>query len=235
VSDAELWRALADDARMLSALHAAELTAERWNELRGLQFPANFALRLKSGASLAPLFAFAFGEWAATTPAPLEVLATDFAAIYLTHQYRASPYESVWLDEEGLAMQRPMFELRDRYRHHGLAVENWRTRSEDHLACQLDFLAWLLEGQVLGESTTFLDLHLLVWVDSFSRAVGARAETPFYVALARLTACWLDELRDVLAEALAEPRPPPLTLAERRRQLARGPQDVAAFAPAPSW
>ena len=37
-------------------------------------------------------------------------LAADFAAIYLTHGLSASPYESVWLDEEGLAMQGPMFQ-----------------------------------------------------------------------------------------------------------------------------
>ena len=49
-------------------------------------------------------------------------LDADFAGIYLTHALRASPCESVWLDEENLMMQGPSFAVRDCYRRHGLSV-----------------------------------------------------------------------------------------------------------------
>ena len=42
--------------------------------------------------------------------ATLDELAADFAAIYLNNAYGASPYESVWLHDEHLACQQPMFD-----------------------------------------------------------------------------------------------------------------------------
>jgi len=45
------------------------------------------------------------------TLCPPYQLAADFAAIYLNHSIQASPCESVWLDEEGLMRQQPMFKV----------------------------------------------------------------------------------------------------------------------------
>jgi hypothetical protein len=52
-----------------------------------------------------------------------------------------------------------------------------------------------------------LDEHLLRWLPDFAARVAARAETPFFAVLGRLTFAWCEQLRDLLAESLGEPRP----------------------------
>jgi TorA maturation chaperone TorD len=135
----------------------------------------------------------------------------DFAALYLNHSYRASPQESVWIDEENLAMQEPMFEVRKWYQRYGLETENWRVRPDDHLVCQLEFMAILLSDQssldILKDVAQFLDEHLLRWIRRFAKCAAQRCENDFYATLAMLTAVYVDELRDLLANALDYPRP----------------------------
>ena len=58
----------------------------------------------------------------------LDDLAADYAAIYLNNSLGASPYESVWLDDDHLACQRPMFELREIYAEAGFKAVDWRSR-----------------------------------------------------------------------------------------------------------
>jgi TorA maturation chaperone TorD len=142
--------------------------------------------------------------------------------VYLTHGLRASPCESVWLDEDGLVMQAAMFELRDWYARHGLAVQDWRLRSDDHLVHQLQFAVHLLapeegEGADLAEVAHFLDDHLLLWIDRFAERVAARCQTRFYAGLALLTSAWLDEFRDLLVDLAQIPRPTAEELDARRR------------------
>jgi TorA maturation chaperone TorD len=235
----ELFRAAAaDDLRLLAALHDRELDAERlmalWQDgyedflgLRLVGEPARRALGLlREGLTDIP---------AGLDAESLDRLAADYANIYLTHGLRASPYESVWFDEEGLVMQAAMFDLRAWYGRHGLAVADWRERSDDHLVHQLQFLAHLLapdegEGADLSEVARFLDEHLLLWIDRFAERVARRCETRFYAGLALLTAAWLDELREILADLAQVPR-----LTAEEIEVRQRPRAVMAVAvPPPS-
>ena len=87
-------------------------------------------------------------------------LAADYAGIYLTHALRASPYESVWRDEEKLMMQGPSFAVRDRYHAHGLAAADWRRMADDHVSNELAGLAVFAGDavEVLEERLEFGDL-----------------------------------------------------------------------------
>lgn len=147
----------------------------------------------------------------------LDRLAADYADIYLTYGLRASPCESVWLDQDNLRLQAPMFRVRDWYRRHGVTVEDWRKRSDDHLVHQLRFLSHLIGtegGRVdLTEAAGFMDEHLLQWIDRFAERVASRCATRVYAGLALLTAAYLDELRDLIADLLGTPRPLPEALA----------------------
>lgn len=172
----------------------------------------------------------------------LDRLAADYADIYLNHGVRASPCESVWLDEDNLIMQEPMFRVRHWYRRHGIAVEDWRKRTDDHLVNELRFLAYLLgsdgSGAAFEEAARFLDEHPLRWIDRFAERVAARCETRFYAGLALLTAAYLDELRDLLAQVLDSPRPAAQAIAGRLSPAK--PVPVAVEGPympgvAPSW
>jgi TorA maturation chaperone TorD len=229
--------AAADDLRLLASLHDRELDGERihalWQEgyedflaVHLLGEPARRALSLlRAGLTDIPV---------ALDAASLDRLAADYADIYLTNGLRASPCESVWLDEDGLVMQGPMFDVRAFYSRHGLAVPDWRRRSDDHLVHQLQFLAYLLapdegqEGADLTEVAHFLDQHPLLWIDRFAERVAARCETRFYAGLALLTAAYLDELRGVLADLAQVPRPSPEEMEARRRPA------VALAVPPPS-
>ena len=103
-----------------------------------------------------------------------------------------------------------MFQVRAYYRRHGLAAANWSERADDHLVLQLLFLRHLLQEpspETVREAATFMDKHLLRWIDRFADQVTARCATPYFAGVAALTAAYVDALRDLLAEILDEPRP----------------------------
>jgi len=172
----------------------------------------------------------------------LDRLAADYADIYLTYGLRASPCESVWLDEDNLTMQAPMFQVRDWYRRFGVKAEDWRTRTDDHLVNELRFLAHLLESDETEASlecvARFMDEHPLRWIGRFAERVAVRCDTRFYAGLAFLTAAYLDELRDLMVEILGSPRPSPEEVEARMRSSAQASREVEGpYVPgaAPTW
>lgn len=212
--DRELAEAIAEDALTLALLHSRELDRDTVASLRELAFPDNLGLLPLTGEGrgawrLARLATETFSEPMET--GELDELAADFAAIYLTGAYGAAPSESVWLNEDHLAFQGSMFELRDIYRAHGLANPDWRHRPDDHLALQLEFIAFLARGAKTVEDWRrigrFLDEHPLRWLPDFAARVAQRSATPFYAGLAAVTAAWCQRLRDNITELLDESRP----------------------------
>ena len=205
----------AQDLLALALLHDRELDRELIHALWRDCYEDFLGLRLRGERASQALGLLREGLTEIPTElcqATLDRLAAEYADIYLTFGQRASPCESVWLDEDNLAMQEPMFRVRAWYRSHGLAVEDWRRRTDDHLVHQLRFLAHLMNTEgpkeaALSDAARFLDEHLLRWIDAFAARVAARCATRFYAGLAMLTAAWLDELRDLLAEILEQPRP----------------------------
>lgn len=236
----EMVEALAEDAEALAALHDRELTAETIAALREVGFPSNLGLMPAGERSLE-----AWRPMAAvldeTDAAQLDLLAADYAAIYLTGAYGASPCESVWTDDDHLACQDAMFALREIYAAAGLAAEDWRRRPDDHLVLQLLYIAHALRraagADELRRLAAMLDEHLLRWLPDFATRVAARAETPFFAVLGRLTFAWCEQLRDLLAESLGEPRPTREEVEARLRPQRRVEAAPLAYMPgaAPSW
>jgi TorA maturation chaperone TorD len=214
--------AVALDLMTLALLHDRELDAAEIAELKDSGFPACLAFRLQTqqGTAALELLQAAVAELPVADGPPLHELAADYAAIYLNHGYGAAPCESVWIDDDGLTMQQPMFQVRELYARYGLSAPDWRKRTDDHLVHQLQFLAVLAErdgAETLGELARFLDEHLLRWVPDFAHRVAGRAATPLYAGLALLTAAYLDELREVVAQVLDEARPTPEEIERRLR------------------
>ncbi len=248
----ELLQALSEDLLQLGILHDRELDASLIETLKVFQFPTNLGLVLHTQAGKAACLAMQ--ECLLQLPEPLgqiakDELAADYADIYLNHSFQASPYESVWLDEDKLIHQQPMFELRDIYKQHGLGAENWRQRSDDHLVLQLQFLS-VLTAQEINDKTSqehifaqcadFLDHHTLLWVPDFCTAVAERCATPFYRALALLTAAYLDIFREHCANIVGQPRPTEEQIEKMKNRLRKASVMVeppSSFTPgsAPNW
>lgn len=235
-------RGVALDLMNLAQLHDRELDRETLASLQGDRFPQGLAFRLDGprGTEVVETLSAVIAEMS-PGGAELDDLAADFASIYLTHAFGASPCESVWLDDDGLTMQQPMFEVRDAYARMGLTAPDWRMRPDDHLVFQLQFISVLFDHDgpsAIADAARFMDDHLLRWLPDFAARVAQRAETPFYAGMTMLTSVYVDELRDVLAQILGEPRP----TAEQVEQRNRVVNEVAlpmpnAYVPgsAPSW
>ena len=162
----------------------------------------------------------------------VDELAADYASIYLNHGIQASPEESVWIDEENLTHQDSMFQVRAWYGRYGMSAPDWRVRPDDHLALELEFIGLLLAGEVdderLLEVARFMDEHLLRWLLDFAERVAARCGTRYFAGIAMLTGAYCEELRDLIANVLHQPRPSVEEIDERMKPIRReGPVPVA--------
>ncbi len=204
--EAELCRALCDDLDQLIRLHDRELDAETLAALRESSFPEGLALLPEGDAATC---AAENMRRALTENLTLDEVAADFAAIYLNNALGASPYESVWLSDDHLACSAPMFELRDLYAAAGLRVANRRSRFDDHLVLQLQYLRLVLERSTVDPEKTanFIDEHIGYWFPDFAQRVSRQCDTAFYAALVELTHVWLQRFRALFDEihGLAKP------------------------------
>jgi TorA maturation chaperone TorD len=237
--------AAAGDLRLLALLQDRELDRDLVLNLWKDCYEDFLGLRLVSEQGRDAMNQFRLGLTDLPTELnreSLDILAVEYADIFLNNSYGASPCESVWIDEDGLIMQEPMFQVRAWYARFGLQVEDWRKRSDDHLVNQLQFLAYLLDPEAgncdLSEVARFMDEHLLRWVPGFAERVSNRCRTRLYEGLVRLNAAYLSEVRDLLAEATGEPIPSTEEIDERMRPKVSVAVDVPGpYVPgaAPSW
>ena len=237
--------AVAEDLRSLTLLHDHELEREVIMDLWRNCYEGFLGLRLETvkgreavallrkGLTDIPVF---------LSSKTMDTLAAEYADIYLNHSFGASPCESVWLDDDHLSMQEPMFQVRAWYQRYGLVVADWRKRTDDHLVNQMLFLAHLLDPEAvqgsLSETARFMDEHILRWIGDFAERIAGRCKTRFYAGLAMLTAVYLSELRGLLAELAGEPVPSPEEIAERMRpKVTVAVESPGRYVPgvAPSW
>ncbi|HRE22385.1 MAG TPA: molecular chaperone TorD family protein [Rhabdaerophilum sp.] len=234
----------AEDLRLLMHLHDREVDAPLLAGLKEADFPHCLALKGDDAADISAFEIFGGaldGDEGSGTPAALDALHADFAAIYLNHTYSVSPLECVWLDPEGLILQEPMFEIRQWYAHYELAARNWRVRSDDHLAYQLEFIAHLLTHPLdhgPKDAAAFMDHHVLRWIEPFAARVSTRCRTQFYAGLALVTVSVLGRLRKELVRLAGMPlvEPEPIE-EEKQRRRAMAQEEAGRFLPgaAPSW
>lgn len=203
---------LADGLDVLIRFHDRELDAATLTQLDRFAVVPGLAGLMPDPDARAAVTALARTlEAIGPTPTPevLDDLAADFADLYLTHGYRVSPSGSVWLTEDKLERQMPMFEVRDWYEHYGISVPDWRVRADDHLVHELQFLSFLCRrgnGAGAADAARFMDLHVLPWLPEFCAQAQARVRQPLYAAVMALSAAYLDRLRAALEEITGQPR-----------------------------
>jgi len=234
---------VADDLEMLAVLHDREADAALLQTLKAERFPSGLGLRLESEAgreASAALSALLERMPSELDEEFLDELASDFADIYLNNTLSASPLESVWIDEEGLICQEPMFQVRAWYKRFDLAVPDWRKRPDDHLVAQLQFISKVVRkagADSLSEMATFMDEHLLRWLPEFAERVSTRCATAYYSALVYLTSAYVAEMREMIAEITGEPVPTKEEIDERMKPKVDPVEVPVAYMPGmePSW
>jgi TorA maturation chaperone TorD len=142
-------------------------------------------------------------------------LASEYAALFLNASRRAvHPFESVYTSAERLIMQRARDEVLTEYRKEGLDRVGDFREPEDHIAIELEFMAYLCQKaagaveagdkaaalEYLNRQDSFLKKHLLVWVPEFCQDVQRATKIGFYKGIARITEEHLAHEGETIAE-----------------------------------
>ncbi len=184
--------------RFLSALLADEVSRSTWESLRNPLFVEalrNTSERLSS-SDLRLGFSRMAGYLQTTDPgAAYNDLRYEYADMFLNAgSDPVFPYESAVVVREPVLCREPYFEVREFYRKAGAHKTPDFLDLDDHIAVELDFMAFLCrreleEGgqEVLDLQKDFLTKHLQPWSVEFAAILGKSAQSDFYRGLAEIS------------------------------------------------
>ncbi len=131
-----------------------------------------------------------------------EELAADYASLFLgAGKHPAHPYESVHTSEDGIIMRESWNDVLEIYGEYSLRKAEHFTQPEDHIAIELEFMAYLcLETQkaidkedsksidgLIKAQKDFIKKHLASWVPNFyNDIIKGSAKFNFYMAVAKI-------------------------------------------------
>jgi TorA maturation chaperone TorD len=192
MSEAPLQFAPGDDAEevaradlygLLARLWAAPPDRELMQQLQAASVPP-----LEPGAALAEPWRILVGAINATT---VEAAADEYDALF---QGVGKPelflYGSYYLT--GVLNERPLVQLRHDLRALGLARDETRGETEDHVSFVLEVMRYLIAGDDLAvcnleQQRRFFRAHVQTWIEPFTEAVVAHPRASVYRAVAALT------------------------------------------------
>jgi TorA maturation chaperone TorD len=149
-------------------------------------------------------------------------LAVDYARILLgaglAGAEGAYPYESVYTSPKRLLMQDARDQVLKIYREEGLDRVKEFKEPEDHIAIELEFMAYLCEKTTealddrnkggaqsyLKKQRDFLEKHLLTWAPAFCSDIERCAREDFYKAVAMITTGYLDLEKELIGQIIDE-------------------------------
>lgn len=139
----------------------------------------------------------------------------DYARLFLSiNKIPPHPSESVY--REGVVMQHSRDEVLQTYWSFGIDKKKEFHESEDHIAVEFDFMAYLCSKAIealnngsnikmreyIQIQKDFLEKHLLKWVPKLLKDIMNTAQTPFYKAVAVLTEEYLSIDHSINCEIL---------------------------------
>ncbi len=141
----------------------------------------------------------------------LDLLAAEYAAAFIgtAGGKAAYPYESVYTSAQGLVMQEAYEQVRRIYRDHGL--ENQSDLYDDHIALELDYLAYLCRRaknekpespeymNFLRDQATFLKTHIFNWLPKFLEKIHENVDSCFYRGAAMMLEGTCQDHRRILS------------------------------------
>lgn len=118
----------------------------------------------------------------------------------------AYPYESVYTSGKKTLTSGLAEGVTLDYRAYGFKPNKPRILADDHMACELEYLQYLVGCEIAyardgeydqipalrDEELKFMVAHPRAWIDRFAAAIDQRAEVDFYPALAQMARGWLD-------------------------------------------
>ncbi len=149
-------------------------------------------------------------------------LAVDYASVFLAagklEGHSAFPYESVYTSPDKLIMQDARDQVLKLYRDEGLDRSDELDVPEDHIALELEFMAYLCQKthdalmadqveiavEYLTKQKHFLEQHLLNWIPAFSADTQQSAHTDFYRAVAKVLGGYLEMEQTLIGQLLEE-------------------------------
>lgn len=128
-------------------------------------------------------------------------LAEEYAYLFLGIGELPHPSESSYLSDGSLLIQEPRNNVLNIYRNMGAEKNEEYIEPEDHIAVELQFMAYLcrksIEASTIGRESEakryleaqrdFLYNHLAVWVQKLAKNVSEKARTDFYKIIAHIT------------------------------------------------
>lgn len=135
----------------------------------------------------------------------LEKVSKDLGAEYIRVFYGSMfegvyPYESVHTSPEGVMMQEAHNQVLRLYQEEGLKRDPASKEPEDHIAFELEFMAYLCRKATdaldtdpvaahgyLEKQKTFLNGHLVRWVPKFCEQLAQGTRSDFYRGIALMT------------------------------------------------
>ncbi|SDE38575.1 TorD/DmsD family molecular chaperone [Sporomusa acidovorans] len=203
--------------RFLGRLYKVEVDQALLDQLEGLCFPVECG-----EDELAAGYRLLAGYCQQLTGDPLTDLAVDYARVFLgagiAGNEAAYPYESVYTSPKRLIMQEARDQVMAAYRAKGLSKLETLDVPEDHIALELEFMAYLCQetqqalsrrdwpavATCLKEQRDFFVQHLLNWVPAFCADIEKYGETKFYKAVAKITKGYLRLERTLMEELIEE-------------------------------
>lgn len=133
----------------------------------------------------------------------LQTLMVDYTRLFLGPvEALTKPYQASWLNAGTPSEENPHLAVLDIYAEGGLEIDDEFRDLPDHVAVELEYLYLLVfagnQARKTGNAAElaaqqelrerFLREHLGAWIEPFTAAVAASAETAFYRELAAFTA-----------------------------------------------
>lgn len=129
-----------------------------------------------------------------------EELNWDYTRMFIgPYKLVAPPWESAYANEDKLLFQKETLEVRAAYLKYSFLPVQFQQEADDHIGLELDFMYQLClilfekmkSGdssylEVLEDQKSFLQQHLLTWVDRFCKDIIENSTTDFYKGMASI-------------------------------------------------
>ncbi|CAM3741730.1 molecular chaperone [Mesobacillus zeae] len=115
--------------------------------------------------------------------AQLQAEQNEFKRLFIgPESLPAPPWESFYTTKEQILFGETMYRVREKYSLAGLEYARKNSEPEDHIAVELEFMAWLIEKgpETFPEQLTFFEEHLYRWVPLFTEKLCASTASLLY-------------------------------------------------------